>query len=108
MVQTSLSANHLDAIIDMSAQLTDLSKNDGQFRRSYNGDLGLEEELRPTFSRYTGQESDAKRQAIAKAKPDILLTNFMMLELLMTRQDELDCAVNSFGDRNRNSTCGQS
>jgi ATP-dependent helicase YprA (DUF1998 family) len=31
-----------------------------------------------------------ERRRIAETPPDILLTNFMMLELLMTRQDELD------------------
>jgi len=53
----------------------------------------LPEQLRPTFARYTGQESQEERQRIREAKPDILLTNFMMLELLMTRQNELDRAV---------------
>jgi hypothetical protein len=51
---------------------------------------GLPEHLRPTFARYTGQE---ERERIREAKPDILLTNFMMLELLMTRQNDLDRAV---------------
>jgi len=46
-----------------------------------------------TFGRYTGQESDEERQAIAANPPDILLTNFMMLELLMTRQNDVDKAV---------------
>lgn len=46
-----------------------------------------------TFARYTGQESADERQRIAENPPDILLTNFMMLELLMTRQDELDRTV---------------
>ncbi len=40
-----------------------------------------------TYGRYTGQESDAERLQMAQTPPDILLTNFMMLELLMTRQD---------------------
>jgi hypothetical protein len=48
---------------------------------------------RPTFARYTGQESQEERQRSREAKPDILLTNFMMLELLMTRQNALDRAV---------------
>lgn len=42
---------------------------------------------------YTGQEDDAKRREVADSPPDILLTNFMMLEYLMTRQDELDKQV---------------
>jgi Lhr-like helicase len=46
-----------------------------------------------TFGRYTGQEREEERNRIRENPPDILLTNFMMLELLMTRQDELDRAV---------------
>jgi Lhr-like helicase len=46
-----------------------------------------------SFGRYTGQESDEERQAMAANPPDILLTNFMMLELLMTRQNDIDKAV---------------
>jgi Lhr-like helicase len=46
-----------------------------------------------TFARYTGQESTEERERIRHNPPDILLTNFMMLELLMTRQSELDKAV---------------
>jgi ATP-dependent helicase YprA (DUF1998 family) len=54
---------------------------------------GLSTERRPTFARYTGQESREERERIRDAKPDILLTNFMMLELLMIRQNSLDRAV---------------
>ncbi|HXM69782.1 MAG TPA: DEAD/DEAH box helicase, partial [Thermoanaerobaculia bacterium] len=46
-----------------------------------------------SVARYTGQEDREQRQHIADAPPDILLTNFMMLELLMTRQDEVDRRV---------------
>ena len=46
-----------------------------------------------TFARYTGQESDTERDIISKTPPDILLTNFMMLEYLMTRQKPDDQAV---------------
>jgi hypothetical protein len=46
-----------------------------------------------TFARYTGQEETEERRAIAQNPPDILLTNFMMLELLMTRQEEVDRKV---------------
>ena len=51
---------------------------------------GLPEKLLPTCARYTGQERDDERDRIRARKPDILLTNFMMLELLMTRQGERD------------------
>jgi len=53
----------------------------------------LGENGRVTFARYTGQEDEQERKRISHNPPDILLTNFMMLELLMTRQDELDRAV---------------
>ena len=46
-----------------------------------------------TFARYTGQENAEERRRIADDPPDILLTNFMMLELLMTRQEEIDRQV---------------
>ena len=38
-----------------------------------------------TFRRYTGQESDEERQEIIASPPDILLTNYVMLELVLTR-----------------------
>ncbi|WP_017557091.1 protein kinase domain-containing protein [Nocardiopsis baichengensis] len=41
-----------------------------------------------TFKRYTGQESDAEREEIRKNPPDILLTNYVMLELMLTRPTE--------------------
>jgi len=54
---------------------------------------GLPEDLKPVVRRYTGQESQEERQRIADSPPDILLTNFMMAELLLTRQDSLDTKV---------------
>ncbi|OPX34905.1 MAG: helicase, partial [Desulfobacteraceae bacterium 4484_190.1] len=48
-----------------------------------------------TYGRYTGQESQEERHAMAASPPDIILTNFMMLELLMTRQDDLDRTIMS-------------
>jgi len=54
---------------------------------------GLAGGLRPTFARYTGQEDEDERKLVSESKPDILLTNFMMLELLMTRQNERDRTV---------------
>jgi Lhr-like helicase len=54
---------------------------------------GLPSEIKPIVRRYTGQESQEDRQRIADDPPDILLTNFMMAELLLTRQDDLDTKV---------------
>ncbi|MFE9332994.1 protein kinase [Streptomyces sp. NPDC006925] len=41
-----------------------------------------------TFARYTGQESEERRQELRKNPPDILLTNYVMLELMLTRPDD--------------------
>ena len=54
---------------------------------------GLPDDLKPVVRRYTGQEGQEERQRIAANPPDILLTNFMMAELLLTRQDDLDAKV---------------
>jgi ATP-dependent helicase YprA (DUF1998 family) len=52
---------------------------------------GYPEDRKPfTVKRYTGQESREERQDIATHPPDILLTNFMMLELILTRYEEID------------------
>lgn len=55
---------------------------------------GYADDSRPfKVDRYTGQESRAEREEIAANPPDILLTNFMMLELILTRFDEVDRRV---------------
>ena len=46
-----------------------------------------------SVARYTGQERQPERDAIAAHPPDILLTNFMMLELILTRFEETDRQV---------------
>ncbi len=38
-----------------------------------------------TFARYTGQEKAEERERILSRPPDILLTNYVMLELILTR-----------------------
>ncbi|MEY4530916.1 MAG: hypothetical protein RLZZ156_1637, partial [Deinococcota bacterium] len=48
--------------------------------------IGSSAEVR--FARYTGQESADDKKAIIANPPDILLTNYMMLELILTRMDE--------------------
>ena len=41
-----------------------------------------------TFERYTGQEDEETRTRIIAKPPDILLTNYVMLELILTRPRE--------------------
>jgi hypothetical protein len=47
-----------------------------------------------TFRRYTGQETKEEKAEIQKNPPDILLTNYVMLELILTRPDEVDLVRN--------------
>ncbi len=55
---------------------------------------GFPDDEKPfSVARYTGQESAAERELIASNPPDILLTNFMMLELILTRYEEVDRRV---------------
>lgn len=41
-----------------------------------------------TFRRYTGQENNEERNEIVGSPPDIILTNYVMLELILTRPFE--------------------
>lgn len=52
-----------------------------------------------SFARYTGQEKGEEREAIRKNPPDILLTNYMMLELLLTRSEDRDLVSAAHGLR---------
>ena len=52
-----------------------------------------------TFARYTGQESDEQKRAIVANPPDVLLTNYVMLELLMTRPQERQLVAAAAGLR---------
>lgn len=56
--------------------------------------LGTEHPM-VTFKRYTGQESRLERDAILADPPDVLLTNYVMLELILTRPKERDSLVAS-------------
>lgn len=41
-----------------------------------------------SFARYTGQEDDERRRQIMAEPPDVILTNYVMLELMLTRPQE--------------------
>jgi ATP-dependent helicase YprA (DUF1998 family) len=51
------------------------------------------------FRRYTGQESEDEREQIITNPPDILLTNYVMLELLLTRPREKNLVARARGLR---------
>ena len=47
-----------------------------------------EKEFPIDFGQYTGQEGENERKHIRETPPDIILTNYMMLELILTRSKE--------------------
>lgn len=53
---------------------------------SYENRLGRKMPVR--FAKYTGQESDAQKLALQQNPPHILLTNYVMLELMLVRPRE--------------------
>ncbi|MFW5628639.1 MAG: DEAD/DEAH box helicase [Candidatus Cloacimonadaceae bacterium] len=55
---------------------------------------GSENEKLVTFKRYTGQESAEDRKKIWENPPDIILTNYVMLELILTRPEEAKLVEN--------------
>ncbi len=46
------------------------------------------DERRVKFAQYTGQEDEQARERVLSRKPDILLTNYVMLDYLLTRPAE--------------------
>lgn len=72
-------------IYPMNALANSQLKEINKFIESSGADL--------TVARFTGQENKRTREEIASNPPDILLTNYMMAELLLTRQDEVNKQV---------------
>jgi ATP-dependent helicase YprA (DUF1998 family) len=71
-----------------NSQMDELKKYLDNFIESNPGD-----EPPFSFKRYTGQEGSEERKVIAQNPPDILLTNYMMMELLLTRYNDEDRVV---------------
>lgn len=57
-----------------------------KYRNNYFDSTGKEFPI--TYGQYTGQEEQLKRIVMRENPPQILLTNYMMLELLLTRLQE--------------------
>ncbi len=57
-----------------------------EFNENYKKRTGSD--LPFTFAKYTGQEKSDMREQVINDPPDILLTNYMMLELLMVRKND--------------------
>jgi len=67
----------------INSQEEEIKKYAENYKERNNG-----EEFPITFAKYTGQEAGQERNVVRDNPPDILLTNYMMLELMMTRASE--------------------
>lgn len=70
----------LNALIN--SQTEEFTKYKLNFQKNPGGDFPID------YGQYTGQEDEGKRRAMLDKPPRILLTNYMMLELLLTRVKE--------------------
>jgi superfamily II DNA/RNA helicase len=66
----------------INSQQNEIEKYAANYLKNSGEDFPL------TFAKYTGQEASNDRIGIRDNPPDILLTNYMMLELMMTRASE--------------------
>lgn len=69
-------------VYPMNALINSQEEEIKKYAENFGGDFPI------TFGKYTGQESAEARENLRKNEPDVILTNYMMLELIMTRQSE--------------------
>ena len=67
----------------MNALINSQSEEFTRYKQNYENATGKEFPI--SFGQYTGQEKEEARQKMREDPPQILLTNYMMLELLLTR-----------------------
>ena len=73
-------------VYPMNALINSQTEEFNRYRQNYEQATGKAFPI--TFGQYTGQEKEEARQKMREHPPQILLTNYMMLELLLTRQRE--------------------
>lgn len=76
-------------VYPMNALINSQYEEIKKYAENYGSDFPI------TYAQYTGQEGGEIRERIRDEEPDIILTNYMMLELIMTRQSEkwLRCSM---------------
>jgi len=79
------SINKIQAVVvyPMNALINSQFKEIEKFKKTYEEKYNKPFPI--TFGQYTGQESEEQKEALRLNPPHILLTNYMMLELVMTR-----------------------
>ncbi|MFH1930936.1 MAG: DEAD/DEAH box helicase, partial [Pseudomonadota bacterium] len=73
-------------VYPMNALINSQTNEFNTYKENYERSTGRAFPI--TFGQYTGQEKEERRQAMREDPPQVLLTNYMMLELLLTRVQE--------------------
>ncbi len=73
-------------VYPMNALINSQEEEIRKFAANYTKAIGKPFPI--TFAKYTGQEGSENREKTKIEEPDIILTNYMMLELIMTRATE--------------------
>ncbi len=85
---SNLAAKGVTALVvyPMNALINSQFEEFSRYKKNYEDATGKEFPI--IFGQYTGQEGEEAREKMRKNPPHILLTNYMMLELLLTRVRE--------------------
>ncbi|MBD3386394.1 DEAD/DEAH box helicase [candidate division KSB1 bacterium] len=73
-------------VYPMNALINSQTEEFDKYKSNYKDATGRPFPI--TYAQYTGQEKQDERERIKENIPDILLTNYMMLELILTRSGE--------------------
>src|SRR5690606_35398340 len=73
-------------VYPLNALINSQTEEFNKYRDNYQKATGKDFPI--SYGQYTGQEREDRREQLRKNPPQILLTNFMMLELLLTRSAE--------------------
>lgn len=73
-------------VYPMNALINSQALEINKYKENYENKSGNNFPI--TFSKYTGQEGEEERVRIREELPHIILTNYMMLELILTRSTE--------------------
>ncbi|MFN8352474.1 MAG: DEAD/DEAH box helicase [Flavobacteriales bacterium] len=73
-------------VYPMNALINSQEEEFKRYKKNYEDETGKPFPI--TFGKYTGQEKEEERKGMREAPPQVLLTNYMMLELLLTRIKE--------------------
>jgi superfamily II DNA/RNA helicase len=73
-------------VYPMNALINSQTKEIEKYKATYQERTGKNFPI--DFGQYTGQEGEKERKRIRETPPDIVLTNYMMLELILTRSKE--------------------